>query len=131
MVWPSDAGALTALQSQLSRRSAEPWTRPAGPLHVAACWVCFPRGLTGPGEAGDQARAAAVVLRELELVDQNLRPGKAAAPYVPGLLAARIGGVLEKAVRGLAVAPDVLLVDATGSDHPRRAGLAIHLGAVL
>ena len=33
--------------------------------------------------------------------------------------------------RGLAVAPDVLLVDATGRDHPRRAGLALHLGAVL
>ena len=37
---------------------------------------------------------------------------------------------LETTVRGLAVPPDVL-VDATGSDHPRRAGLAIHLGAVL
>jgi deoxyribonuclease V len=33
-------------------------------------------------------------------------------------------------VRALPVAPDVLLVDATGADHPRRAGLALHLGAV-
>jgi deoxyribonuclease V len=33
-------------------------------------------------------------------------------------------------VRALPVAPDVLLVDATGADHPRRAGLAIQLGAV-
>jgi deoxyribonuclease V len=30
----------------------------------------------------------------------------------------------------LPVAPDVLLLDATGRDHPRRAGLAVHLGAV-
>jgi deoxyribonuclease V len=72
-----------------------------------------------------------VVLREVELLDQSLQLGEAAAPYVPGLLAARIGGVLESAVRGLAVRPDLLLVDATGSDHPRGAGLAIHLGAVL
>jgi deoxyribonuclease V len=38
--------------------------------------------------------------------------------------------VLEAAVRDLP-RPDVLLVDATGRDHPRRAGLALHLGAVL
>ena len=33
-------------------------------------------------------------------------------------------------MRALSVAPDVLLVDATGADHPRRAGLALQLGAV-
>jgi len=93
--------------------------------------VCFPRRLTGPGGAGDPAWAAAVVLRDARLLDQSLRRGEAAAPYVPGLLAARVGGVLEAAVRGLTLRPEVLLVDATGSDHPRGAGLAVHLGAVL
>jgi deoxyribonuclease V len=39
--------------------------------------------------------------------------------------------VLAMAVGGLASLPDVLLVDATGIDHPRRAGLAVHLGAVI
>src|SRR5207302_4517114 len=39
--------------------------------------------------------------------------------------------LLEAAVRGLSAAPDVLLVDATGRDHPRRAGMALQLGAVL
>ena len=130
-VLPSDADALIALQHQLGRRSVEPWVRPPGPLVVGGCWVCFPRGLTGPGKAGDRAWAVAVVLREAQLLDQSLRLGEASAPYFPGLLALRIGGVLEAAVRGLTVPPEVLLVDATGSDHPRRAGLAIHLGAVL
>ena len=130
-VWPSNAGALIALQDAVGRRPVEPWTRPPGPLLVGGCWVCFPRGLTGPGSAGDRAWAAAVVLREVELMDQSLLLGEASAPYVPGLLASRIGGVLEAAVRGLTVLSDVLLIDATGSDHPRRAGLAIHLGAVL
>ena len=102
-----------------------------GPLVVGGCWVCFPRGLTGPGKAGDRAWAVAVLLREVQLLDQSLRLGQASAPYVPGLLAARIGGVLEAAVRGLTVPPEVLLVDATGRDHPRGAGLAIHLGAQL
>jgi deoxyribonuclease V len=47
------------------------------------------------------------------------------------MLALREGPLLEAAVRGLPELPDVLLVDATGRDHPRRAGLALQLGAVL
>jgi deoxyribonuclease V len=42
----------------------------------------------------------------------------------------REGPVLAAAVTALDVRPDVLLVDASGVDHPRRAGLAVHLGAV-
>src|SRR5205807_8672844 len=55
---------------------------------------------------------------------------RARAPYGAGLLALREGPILERAVTGLRVPPDVLLVDATGLDHPRGAGLAVHLGAV-
>ncbi|HEV2784628.1 MAG TPA: endonuclease V [Actinophytocola sp.] len=57
--------------------------------------------------------------------------GAAGAAYRPGLLAMRLGPVLADAVRALPAPPDVLLVDATGRDHPRRAGLATHLGAAL
>jgi deoxyribonuclease V len=64
------------------------------------------------------------------VVADALAIGPAGGPYVPGLLALREGPLLEAAVRGLAVVPDVVLVDATGRDHPRRAGLAVHLGAV-
>jgi deoxyribonuclease V len=64
-------------------------------------------------------------------VDRATVVGPAGAPYLPGLLALRSGPLLEAAVRALLVRPDVLLVDATGADHPRRAGLAMHLGAVL
>ncbi|MFW5899321.1 MAG: endonuclease V, partial [Jiangellaceae bacterium] len=53
------------------------------------------------------------------------------APYEPGLLALREGPILAAAVADLDVRPDVVLVDATGLDHPRRAGLALHLGAAL
>ena len=55
----------------------------------------------------------------------------AGGPYLPTLLALREGPLLEQAVRALPVAPEVLVVNATGRDHPRRAGLAFHLGAVL
>jgi deoxyribonuclease V len=130
-MWPCDTDALIALQDELAGRSAEPWIRAPGPLRVGGCWVCFPRGLTGPGSSGDPAWSVAVVLRERQLLDQSLRLGEASGPYVPGLLAMRIGAVLEAAARSLTIRPDVLLVDATGSDHPRRAGLATHLGSVL
>ena len=50
---------------------------------------------------------------------------------MPGLLALREGPLLEAAVRALPRPPAVLLADATGRDHPRGAGLATSLGAVL
>jgi deoxyribonuclease V len=57
--------------------------------------------------------------------------GPAGGPYRPTLLALREGPLLEQAVRALPITPDVLVVNATGRDHPRRAGLALQLGAVL
>jgi deoxyribonuclease V len=57
--------------------------------------------------------------------------GEAAAPYQPGLLALREGPLLGAAIRALPGEPEVLIVNATGRDHPRGAGLALHLGAVL
>jgi deoxyribonuclease V len=54
-----------------------------------------------------------------------------AAPNMPGLLALRLGPICEAAVHALRPAPDVVLLDATGRDHPRRGGLALHLGAAL
>jgi hypothetical protein len=55
----------------------------------------------------------------------------AGGPYRPALLSLRQGPLLEQAVRPLPITPEVLVVNATGRDHPRRAGLALHLGAVL
>jgi deoxyribonuclease V len=46
-------------------------------------------------------------------------------------MALREGALLEGSVRALGSTPDLVLVNATGRDHPRRAGLALHLGAVL
>jgi deoxyribonuclease V len=57
--------------------------------------------------------------------------GPAGGPYLPTLLALREGPLLEQAVRALEIVPEVLVVNATGRDHPRRAGLALQLGVVL
>jgi deoxyribonuclease V len=94
---------------------------------VGGCFVCFERGgPSGPGHRGDPGWAGAAV-GEAETVVA----GAAGAPYLPGLLVVREGTLLQAAVTALPTRPDLLLVNATGRDHPRRAGLALHLGAVL
>ncbi len=130
-MWPTDADALAAAQRELADVSPPLWEPPDQDLGLGAVWVCFPRGLTGPGAAGDSAWAAAVLLRGGRMLARRVVAGVARAPYAAGLLALRVGPLLEEAVRALPDAPDVLLLDATGRDHPRGAGLALHLGAEL
>lgn len=130
-MWPTDSESLIDAQRELARTAAEQWRPGRGELRVGGCWVCFPRGLTGRGGTGDVAWAAAVVMRGGVVLDREVRRGVAGAPYSPGLLALRIGGLMDATVRALRTPPDVLLLDATGRDHPRGAGLALHLGAEL
>src|SRR5690625_4932876 len=106
-MWPDDAEALVSAQLRLADAVAEPWTPPHRPLRCAACWACFPRGLVGPGSAGDAAWAAAVTLRCGQVVDQSVVTSVAGAGYAPGLLALRVGALLERVVRGLTARPDV------------------------
>jgi deoxyribonuclease V len=124
MTWPTTRTALEAWQEELAAAPTARFDMDGGP--VGGCFVCFPRGETGAGARGDPAWAAAAAGGEVAVVT-----GEAGAPYVPGLLALREGPLLEAAVRALPRPPAVLLVDATGRDHPRRAGLATALGAVL
>jgi len=131
LTWPSTELELVAIQEALRGAAPEPWAPPQEPYAVGGCFVCFPRGKHGAGSAGDPGWAAAVALVGARVLAQGTVSGEAGAPYRAGLLALREGALLESAVRALDVAPDALLVDATGRDHPRRAGLALHLGAVL
>jgi deoxyribonuclease V len=123
--WPSSADELAEAQLALAAAKPPPW-RPAAGVRVGGCFVCFERGGSGPGNAGDRAWSAAALEGEISVVE-----GAAGAAYEAGLLALREGRLLEAAVRALAEPPDVLLVNATGRDHPRRAGLALQLGSVL
>jgi deoxyribonuclease V len=70
-------------------------------------------------------------MRDERLIQGVVVAGEPGAPYEPSLLALREGPLLEAAVRALAEPPEVLIVHAAGRDHPRAAGLALQLGAVL
>jgi deoxyribonuclease V len=125
MRWPETPRELAAEQDRLA---AEVWTgwRPLGRYAVGAVFVCFEQGAPGNGSLGDRGFAAAACEDDVAVVT-----GQAPAAYAAGQLALREGSLLERAARGLATSPDVMLVDSSGRDHPRRCGLALHLGAVL
>jgi deoxyribonuclease V len=129
--WPADAGSLIEEQQRLAASTPPPWRVEAAEPTIGGCFVAFWPGEAGPGQAGDRAWVGAVVMSGGRLVAEVVVPGVAGAAYEAGLLALREGPMLSAAVRALGVPLDVLLVDATGRDHPRRAGLALHLGAVL
>jgi deoxyribonuclease V len=80
-----------------------------------------------------RARAAVVLLSYPDLVPLQAvtaeRP--VSFPYVPGLLTFREGLVTLAALEQLMDQPDVLIFDAQGLAHPRRMGLATHLGVLL
>ena len=98
------------------------------------------------GEGGKRIFAAAVVLRRVaastpkelgmvsaafEVVETAIASMDVTFPYIPGLLSFREAPVCLAAVEKLENEPDVFLIDGQGIAHPRRLGLASHLGLFL
>lgn len=76
------------------------------------------------------SHAAVVVLSypELTIIETVLAHAPTPFPYIPGLLSFREGPVLEEAFRQLQQEPDVFIFDGMGIMHPRRLGIAAHMG---
>jgi deoxyribonuclease V len=130
--WPQSSKELITAQLELARRRPPPWRVPEGPSRVAGCFVCFARGGPRGGATGEPGwAAAAMMLGNGRHLGTAVVHGLAGAAYEPGLLALREGPLLAAAISALPEQPEVLLANATGRDHPRGAGLALHLGAVL
>jgi deoxyribonuclease V len=79
------------------------------------------------------SRAAVVVLdvSTMQLVDCAAATAPATFPYVPGLLAFREGPVILEALARLETQPDLLIFDGHGLAHPRRLGIASHIGVLI
>lgn len=95
-----------------------------GPIHTVG-------GIdVGFEEGGAVTRAAVVVLRfpELDPVETSVVRRPTTFPYIPGLLSFREAPAALEALERLHPLPDLLICDGQGLAHPRRMGLASHLG---
>ncbi len=79
---------------------------------------------------GGMSRAAVVLMRlpQLTIVETVCAAEETRFPYIPGLLAFREGPVVLAALRQLQIEPDAFLFDGMGQIHPRKMGIAAHLG---
>jgi deoxyribonuclease V len=122
--WPKTVPQARAVQEALRNRVVTR-DRVGRVRHVAGIDVGFER-------EGRITRAAVVVLRfpELVPVEQAVVRQRTRFPYVPGYLSFREIPAVLAALARLAVKPDLLLCDGQGYAHPRRFGLACHLGVL-
>jgi len=122
--WDLTPKEAMALQEKL-RASVVREDRLGRVRHVCGIDVGFERD-------GTITRAAVAVLSfpALELVESAIARRKTTFPYVPGLLSFReIPAVLD-ALERLTITPDLVICDGQGIAHPRRCGLASHIGLV-
>jgi deoxyribonuclease V len=98
-----------------------------------SCRFRFVAGLDAAFSADDELCFAAVVLWDLrrhQVVEQHVAIRPLVFPYIPGLLSFREVPALLAALRKLKQTPDALMCDGQGVAHPRRFGIACHLGVV-
>jgi len=127
--WPADEAEALALQDRLRPLADHRGPGPAAPRHVAGLDVAY----AGDGRGtGDLVAAAVVVIdtATLAVVERATATARTTFPYVPGLFAFRELPALVTALRALETVPDLLLCDGHGLSHPRRFGLACHLGVL-
>lgn len=122
--WDLTAGEARALQTKLAPR-VQQRDDFAPPDNIAGVDVGFENG-------GKVTRAAIVVMKasSLEVLEQVLHREPTRFPYVPGLLSFREIPALLAALQALKIEPGLLLCDGQGVAHPRRLGIAAHLGVL-
>jgi deoxyribonuclease V len=81
----------------------------------------------------DQFYAGVVVLElpQFRVIEESVAVEKSLFPYIPGLLSFREAPVLLRAFERLTCCPDVIIFDGQGIAHPRKIGIASHIGLFL
>jgi deoxyribonuclease V len=123
--WKMDINEAADLQIELAKRILR--KDDFKPVHYVA-------GVDVSAERARKIGTAAVVVvsyPELEPVEIELAEGELGFPYIPGYLSFREMPVVLMALEKLRVTPDLVMVDGQGICHPRRLGIASHLGLFL
>jgi deoxyribonuclease V len=122
--WDVSPEEAVAIQQRLRERVGEASPVAMGQIHRIA-------GIDASYK--DLARAAVVVFSfpGLERLDEAVAERASPFPYVPGLLSFREAPAVLDAIAKLHVRPDLLMCDGQGIAHPRRFGIASHLGVYL
>ncbi len=120
--FPASLASAVDLQRRLAGRVRQT-ALPASPRRVAGADLSYDR-------ARGRLYAAVVVLERSsgEVVEIARHEGPVRVPYVPGFLSFREGPAILAALDQLSRLPDLLLCDGQGLAHPRRFGLACHVG---
>ena len=123
--WVKTVAEAKIIQSQL-REQVIKSDRPIKVKHVAGVDIGFEDKY-----AITKAAIAVLTYPELELVEQQIARIPTVFPYVPGYLSFREIPAILAAFPKLKTIPDLILCDGQGYAHPRRIGLASHLGVLL
>ena len=122
--WSVSPRRARRIQESLAKRVRE--TKPRRRIRrITGVDVAFSRD-------GRSAIAAAVTwdARERSVIEQRIARRPLSFPYVPGLLSFREAPAVLAALRKLETRPDALVCDGHGLAHPRRFGLACHVGVL-
>lgn len=121
--WPTNPAVALDLQEELRRRVVTTGSpEPACVAGLDAAYSADGRTVFGA--------AAVIACPSLRFVEGATAAVPVTFPYIPGLFAFREGPALLAALDLLSSRPDLLMVHGHGTAHPRRCGIASHLGVV-
>jgi deoxyribonuclease V len=123
--WVKTVGEAKVIQAQLRHKVIDA-DKLGEVKYVAGVDIGFKNNYTI-----SQAAIAILTYPELELVEQAIARIPTAFPYVPGYLSFREIPAILAAFPQIKTTPDLIICDGQGYAHPRRLGLACHLGVLL
>lgn len=122
--WDLSIRQAMALQKKWAPKVIRNNQRPSNVSTVAGIDVAY-------GDGWAVAAVAVLHYPELTLQERGLGGCPATFPYLPGLLSFREGPAVITALERLTTLPDLIIFDGQGIAHPRRLGLASHMGLLL
>jgi deoxyribonuclease V len=125
LVWPQTVEEAQVIQQQL-RHLVIAEDKLGEVRYVAGVDVGFEENYTIT-----QAAVTVLSFPDLQLVESAIASIPTTFPYVPGFLSFREIPALLKALDKLTIIPDLILCDGQGIAHPRRFGIACHLGVLI